>query len=118
MNKLFRPSPVLLAFTLLYIVAAAASAAREKVIKIETSIVNLDVVVTFRHEPRAGVVAKGAFDVYESGDQKEITHIATDELPLRVSLVFDLSVSMESFVPAVKEETTNLLAKLVVDDKS
>jgi hypothetical protein len=33
-------------------------------------------------------------------------------------LVFDLSVSMESFVPAVKEETTNLLAKLVVDDKS
>jgi hypothetical protein len=108
---------VLLSFTLLYVLATALSAAREKVIKIETSLVNLDIVITLRHEPRAGGLAKEGFDLRENRARKEITHIATDELPLRLSLVFDLNVSMESFVPAVKKEATNLLTKLSVDDE-
>ncbi|HEY3038481.1 MAG TPA: VWA domain-containing protein [Pyrinomonadaceae bacterium] len=118
MNILFKPSQVLLAFTAFSIIAAPSPvAAQEEVIRVETSLVNLNVVVTDRQGRRVSGLAREDFDVFEDGVRQEITHFTADERPLRLVLVFDVSVSMESVLPTVKQEAIALLGSLGANDE-
>jgi VWFA-related protein len=115
---LSKHSKVLLTFFALCIIAAASQVtAQDGVIKVETSLVNLDVVVTDRQGRRVSGLTREDFEVYEDGARQEITHFAADERPLRLVLVFDVSVSMESVLPTVKQEATALLRSLGSDDE-
>ncbi len=115
---LFKPSKVLLALAALYIIAAASQVtAQDEVIKIETSLVNLNVLVLDRQGRRVSGLTREDFELYEDGARQEITHFTADERPLRLVLVFDVSVSMESVLSTVKEEAIALLGSLGSDDE-
>jgi Ca-activated chloride channel family protein len=114
----YKPNQLLIAFAALYIIAAASSiTAQDDVVRIETSLVNLNIVVTDRQGRRVSGLAREDFDVYEDGTRQEITHFALDERPLRLVLVFDVSLSMESVLTMVKREAIALLESLDKNDE-
>lgn len=107
------------AFTACCLLAAAASTvnAQEEVIRIKTQLVNLNVVVTDRQGRRVSGLAKEDFEVYEEGTTQVISHFTADERPLRLVLVFDLSISMEAVLPSVKQEAIAFVGSLRADDE-
>jgi Ca-activated chloride channel family protein len=110
---------VRIAFTAFCFITAAATSitAQEEVIKTKTSLVNLNAVVSDRQGRRVSGLKKEDFEVYEDGVLQEITHFTAEERPLRLVLVFDVSVSMEAVLPNVKQEALGLLSGLRADDE-
>ncbi|MGH9855898.1 MAG: VWA domain-containing protein, partial [Blastocatellia bacterium] len=87
------------------------------VVKIDTELVNLNVVVTDRHGQRVRGLGKDDFEVYEDGVKQEITHFAAEERSLKLALVFDTSISMEETLPAVKQAAIKFVEGLSADDR-
>ena len=107
-----------LAITLLLVFLPASSAfAQADVIRVDTELVNLNVVVKDRQGQRVRGLMKEDFDVFEDGARQEITHFVAEERPLRLVLVFDVSISMEAVLPVIKQEAIALLNSLHDDDK-
>jgi VWFA-related protein len=99
------------------IVAASLSvSAQEEVIRVDTSLVNLDVVVKDGQGQRIRGLAKEDFDVYEDGVRQEITHFVAEERSLRLVLLFDVSISMEALLPTIRQEAIALVDNLRPDD--
>ncbi len=118
MNALFKHSRIRLAFVGLCIIAILSSVdAQDPVIRVETEIVSLNVVVMDRQGRRISGLTKDDFEVYEDGLRQEITHFTALERPLRLVLVFDVSISMEAVLPMIKQEALALLGNLRPDDK-
>jgi VWFA-related protein len=90
--------------------------AQEEVIRVDTALVNLNVVVKDRQGQRVRGLAKDDFDVYEDGARQEITHFVTEERSLKLVLLFDVSLSMETVLPTVKEEAIALANNLRPED--
>ncbi len=102
---------------ILCVIGAVASVfAQDEVIKIDTALVNLHVVVKDRQGQRIRELAKEDFDVYENGARQEITHFVAEERPLRLVLLFDVSISMEAVLPGIKQEAVALVNNLRPDD--
>ena len=108
---------VLALATLCIIAPALSVVGQEEVIKVDTSLVNLNVVVKDRHGRRVSGLTSEDFEVYDDGARQEITHFAAEERPLRLVLVFDVSVSMEAVLPSIKQEAIALLGSLRADDE-
>ena len=89
----------------------------QETIKVDTELVNLNVVVMDRQGRRIGGLKKEDFEVYEDGAQQQISHFAAEERPLKLVLLFDTSISMEEVLPAVKQEAIRLINNLQVDDR-
>src|SRR6185503_2206994 len=92
-------------------------AAAQEVIRTQTELVNLNVVVRDREGRRISGLRQEDFEVFEDGSRQEITHFSADERPLRLVLVFDLSLSMEAVLPTVKQGAFTLLGSLRQDDE-
>lgn len=97
--------------------AGPSVAAQEEVIRVQTELVNLNVVVKDRQGKRVKGLTKEDFEVYEDGARQEITHFSADERPLRLVLVFDISISMEAALPTVKQAAVTLVDSLRPDDE-
>jgi VWFA-related protein len=89
----------------------------QEVIKVQTELVSLNVVVMDRQGRRVSGLLKEDFEVFEDDSRQEITHFSADERPLRLVLVFDLSLSMEAVLPTVKQGAFTLLGSLRQDDE-
>jgi hypothetical protein len=91
MNKAteWRSSPQFpfLALLLLLIQPLAIFGQEAPVVKIDTELVNLNVVVTDRHGQRVRGLAKNDFEVYEDGVKQEISHFAAEERSLRLARI-------------------------------
>jgi hypothetical protein len=70
MNKPSR----LLAITTFCMILAASSVSAQEIIRVDTALVNLDVVVKDRQGRRVSGLTKEDFDVYEDGARQEITN--------------------------------------------
>jgi VWFA-related protein len=101
------------------IAAASFVAAQEEVIRVETELVDLNVVVKDRQGRRVGGLTREDFELYEDGARQEVTHFTATARPLRLVLVlvFDVSLSMEAVLPTVKQEAISLLGSLRSDDE-
>src|SRR5262245_46502937 len=97
MKKLAERRPALrslfLALALSFIQIPAAFAQREFVVKIDTELVNLNVVVTDKSGQRVRGLVKDDFEVFEDGARQEISHFVAEERPLKLVLLFDASIS-------------------------
>src|SRR5512145_951245 len=111
-------SRLALYFAVLCIIVASPSSvfAQNEVIRVDTALVNLDVVVKDRQGQRVRGLAKEDFDVYEDGRRQEITHFVSEERPLRLVLLFDVSISMEAVLRGIKQEAVALVNNLRPDD--
>lgn len=106
-----------LVLAVLCVISAVASAsAQDEVIRVDAALVNLHVVVKDRQGQRIRGLEKEDFDVYEDGVRQEITHFVAEERPLRLVLLFDVSVSMEAVLPGIKQEAVALVNTLRPDD--
>jgi len=81
-------------------------------IKIDTELINLDVIVTDRDGKRIYDLKKEDFEIYEDGVLQEVTHFKTTRRPLRLILLFDMSTSMGAIFPAIKDEAVKLVESL------
>jgi Ca-activated chloride channel homolog len=114
----FKTSQLQLTFAACCIATLVSSVlAQEEVIRVDTALVNLNVVVMDRQGKRVSGLTKEDFEVYEDGARQEITHFAADQRSLRLVLVFDISVSMGDVLPIIKHEAIALLGSLRSDDE-
>jgi len=81
-------------------------------IKIDTELVNVDVIVNDRAGKRIHDLKKEDFEIYEDGVLQEITHFKPAPQPLRLILLFDMSTSMGLVFPAIKDEAVKLVESL------
>lgn len=81
-------------------------------IRIETELVNVDVVIKDLAGKRIQDLKKEDFEIYEDGVRQEITHFRPMNQPLRLILLFDMSTSMGSFFPVIKDEAVKLVESL------
>ncbi|HYW70353.1 MAG TPA: VWA domain-containing protein [Pyrinomonadaceae bacterium] len=98
------------------IIAAGFPTTAQDVIKVQTELVNLNVVVRDHQGKRVSGLRKEDFEIFEDDSRQEITHFSAEEVPLRLVLVFDLSLSMEAVLPTVKQGAFTLLGSLRDDD--
>jgi Ca-activated chloride channel family protein len=117
MEMLSRRNLISIALAITCIIAAGFPATAQDVVRIQTELVNLHVVVRDREGRRVSGLLKEDFEVFEDGSSQEITHFSADERPLRLVLVFDLSLSMEAVLPTVKQGAYTLLGSLREDDQ-
>lgn len=115
MNKQRQMALTLTFFCMIF--AGSSVFAQEEVIRIDTALVNLNVVVKDRQGRRVRGLTREDFDVYEDGVRQEITHFVAEKRALRLALLFDVSVSMEAVLPTIKQEAIALLNTLHADDK-
>jgi hypothetical protein len=64
----------LLAITTFCMILAASSVSAQEIIRVDTALVNLEVVVKDRQGRRVSGLTKEDFDVYEDGARQEITN--------------------------------------------
>ena len=81
-------------------------------IKIDTELINLDVIVTDGAGKRVHDLKKEDFEIYEDGVLQEVTHFKATRRPLRLILLFDMSTSMGAVIPTIKDEAVKLVESL------
>jgi VWFA-related protein len=81
-------------------------------IKIDTELINVDVIVNDRAGKRIPDLKKEDFEIYEDGVLQEITHFKPAPQPLRLVMLFDMSNSMEAMFPAIKSEAVKFVESL------
>jgi len=117
MEMLPRRDLISIALAITCIIAAGFPANAQDVIRIQTELVNLNVVVKDREGRRITGLRKEDFEVFEDGSRQEITNFRAEEAPLRLVLVFDVSLSMDAALPTVKQGALTLLGSLRPDDE-
>jgi hypothetical protein len=70
---------IFVALTITCIIAAGFPAAAQEVIRVETELVNLNVVVMDGEGRRVSGLLKEDFEVFEDDSRQEITHFSADE---------------------------------------
>ena len=86
-------------------------------LKVSTELVNLDIVVMDEHGRPVRGLTRDDFEVYEDGDRQIVSHFSADERSLKIVLVFDKSLSMQSVLPLIRQRGEALLSKLRSDDE-
>jgi Ca-activated chloride channel family protein len=106
------------ALALSFIQLPVAFAQQEPVIKlkIDTELVNLNVVVTDKSGQRVRGLVKDDFEVFDDGVKQEISHFVAEERPLKLALLFDISISMEEILPTVKRTAIRFIESLSAND--
>ena len=80
--------------------------------RIEKEPINLDVIVNDRDGKRILELNKEDFEIYEDGVLQEITRFKPAQRPLRIILLFDMSVSMGETFPSIKSEAVRLVESM------
>jgi VWFA-related protein len=108
---------LLLAFVLTAVVVVVAAAAQEPfVLKVDVSLVTIDVVVTDAAGRAVTTLTKDDFSIYEDGRPQEIRHFAPVDSPYSVLLLFDCSTSTQPHWPFLVESMNRFTARLRPQD--
>src|SRR5882724_1501394 len=107
--------PVLLLFVLG--LAGAALAQDEDTIKVDTSVVRLNVGVVDRKGHPIIDLNQSNFDVFEDGVKQQITHFEPTVTPFSVVLMLDMSGSTLGFRQVLKQSAARFLDALAPDDR-
>jgi VWFA-related protein len=111
----FRRAALLLLTIFSGIVGAAAQG--DEPIRVDTSIVRLNVgVVDGRGHPQTTLL-QSSFDVYEDGIKQQISRFEPTETPFSVVLMLDMSGSTLGFRPVIKQSAMRFLDALGPSDR-
>ena len=118
-NIFFRmKSPFLLLILLLTVFALASAAlAQDETIKVDTSVVRLNVGVVDKQGHPVIDLNQSSFDVFEDGVKQQITHFEPTVTPFSVVLMLDMSGSTLGFRQVMKQSATRFLDVLAPDDR-
>jgi Ca-activated chloride channel homolog len=87
-------------------------------IKIDTDLVNLDVMVIDQHNNPVANLKKEDFSVYEDKVKQAIESVSREEAPVSFGLVIDTSGSMTSKLHSVSDATVLLIKQMRRDDEA
>jgi VWFA-related protein len=108
-----------LLFTIFFILStvAAVAAQDDETIKVDTSLVRLNIgVVDHKGRPRVDL-SQGNFDVFEDGVKQQITRFEPTEAPFSLVLMLDMSGSTLGFRQVLKQSATRFLDVLSPQDR-
>lgn len=94
-----------------------AKAADEEVIRVDTELVEVPVVVTDRAGKPLLNLKQGSFSVYEDGKPQQITDFGASSAPFEVALLLDTSGSARSELQLIRRAAQNFITSLRPGDK-
>ncbi|MEP6920845.1 MAG: VWA domain-containing protein [bacterium] len=97
--------------------AASAHAQDDEVVRIDTSLVQLNVGVVNREGRAVTSLSQGDFTVYEDGVKQSISQFEPTNAPFSLVLLLDMSGSTINFRPQLKLATQRFLDALAPDDR-
>jgi VWFA-related protein len=102
---------------LTFLVFAAIAAAQDDPIRINTSIVRLNVGVVDPHGRPVTDLGEGSFDVFEDGVKQHISRFEPSDAPFSVVLMLDMSGSTLPFRTVLKQSAMRFLDALSPNDR-
>lgn len=86
-------------------------------LKVDVSLVTVDVTVRDRRGAIVDGLQAGDFSIYDNGALQEITHLSRDQLPLAVALVVDCSPSIRRYLKDLRGAALAALSLLKPEDR-
>ena len=89
-----------------------------EVIKIDTTLVSIPVVVSDRQGRYVSGLKAEDFTIYQDGKKQEISFFATEEEPLNIALLLDTSRSTIDVIDKIKAAAVNFILLLNTKDRA
>jgi VWFA-related protein len=99
------------------VTVAAAIQAQDDPIRVDTSIVRLNVGVADARGRPITDLTQGSFEVFEDGVKQQISRFEPSDAPFSVVLMLDMSGSTASYRPVIKQAEVRFLDALRSDDR-
>lgn len=89
----------------------------DQVVKLESTLVNIPLLVSDRSGRYIPQLRKDDFVLYEDGMQQEIASFGSEEVPFHVALLLDVSPSVEDNIPDIQEAALAFVRQLRPQDR-
>lgn len=89
-----------------------------EVIKVNTSLVNIPVIVSDRDGRNIAGLQQNNFVVFEDGKQQKIEYFASEESPINVALLLDTSKSTKEVLGKIKKAAKEFIKQLQPTDRA
>lgn len=108
------------AFLILVIFASISPAQNnsDEIIKVETTLVNIPVIVSDRNGRNISGLSISDFSIYEDGKSQKIEYFANEESPLNIAILLDTSRSTQQVLNRIKQAALDFLKNLKPNDKA
>lgn len=94
-----------------------ADGADDQVVKLESTLVNIPILVSDRSGRYIPQLSKNDFVLYEDGVQQEIASFGSEEVPFNVALLLDVSPSVEGNIEAIQDAALAFVRQLRPQDR-
>lgn len=91
---------------------------QDEIIKVETSLVNIPVIVSDRDGRNISGLQISDFSIFEDGKQQKIEYFANEESPLNIAILLDTSKSTQQVLAKIKKSAKDFLKNLKPNDKA
>ncbi|HKP13456.1 MAG TPA: VWA domain-containing protein, partial [Blastocatellia bacterium] len=89
----------------------------DQVVKLESTLVNIPLLVSDRSGRYIPRLSKNDFVLYEDGVQQEIASFGSEEVPFNVALLLDVSPSVEGNIEAIQDAALAFVRQLRPQDR-
>jgi Ca-activated chloride channel homolog len=90
----------------------------DEIIRVETSLVNIPVIVSDRDGRHIAGLKAANFSVFEDGKPQKIEYFVSEESPINVAILLDTSRSTRDVLEEIKEAARDFLGQLRPSDKA
>jgi len=94
-----------------------ADGGEDQVVKLESTLVNIPLLVSDRSGRYIPQLSKNDFVLYEDGVQQEIASFGTEEVPFNVALLLDVSPSVEGNIESIQDAALAFVRQLRPQDR-
>lgn len=108
-------------FLFLILIPASISFAQtnpDEIIKVETTLVNIPVIVSDRNGRNISGLQISDFSIFEDGKQQKIEYFASEESPLNIAILLDTSRSTQQVLNRIKKAAKDFLKNLKTNDRA
>ncbi len=109
-----------LIFSLIFVCANQLNAQNnnDEVIKIDTALVNIPVIVSDRNGRNIAGLKVDNFNVFQDGEKQKIEYFVSEETPINVAILLDTSRSTQEVLGNIKKAAKEFIKQLRPDDKA
>lgn len=90
----------------------------DEVIKVNTALVNIPVIVSDRNGRNIAGLKAENFNVFQDGEKQKIEYFASEETPINVAILLDTSRSTQDVLGKIKKSAKEFIKQLRPDDKA
>ena len=116
--KLNLSSPTVLCCLILVAFSISAQTTDDAPIKVETTLINIPLVVSDRDGRHVGGLRKEDFTILLDGEKQEIEYFADAEAPVSVAIILDLSGSTRPYIQKIRDAAKAFVEKLNPSDQA